>query len=292
MDIRQPVQRTLVLTVLFAALGTTQDAVGVEAVSRDFNIQPLERIPAGTVITPDGAKGWSDLLLFVNGSLGKGDVDAASSTVKHYASLFNIAYMANVANDAEGRFTLDKIGVGFTTKIDGQDVVITSDTHKSLGADLGMIGGAVFSANERALSEIVQVARYRDGAIFDAPTIMLRDGKHKKVIVRFFVWVSPQGSVGTVCWVLDGYGGSRYVVPNKEIVLLRPQLVENRVMHVDGDRFTLGIPSEDAFAVVSLPPGREYKIDDDLATLIAKKRYDAQSFFDTVQKLSKSLAAN
>lgn len=293
MKIRQSVLRTAcVFTVLALSFPITNSAMAVEAVARDFQVRPLERIPPGTEVTPDGANGWSDLLLFVKGSLGSGDVNAASATVRRYASLFNLAYMANVAQDAKGNYTLDKIGIGFTTQIDGRDVVISSDTHKPLGADLGMIGGAVFSANERALDEIVQVARYRDGAIFDAPTIMLRGAKHEKVIVRFFVWVSPQGDVGTVCWVLDGYGQSQYRTAENEVVLLRPHLIENRKMHVDGDRFTFGIPSEDAFAVVSLPPGRTFKIDNDLATLLSHKRYDAQSFFDTIQKLSQALAAN
>ncbi|MEZ6090046.1 MAG: pyruvate kinase [Pirellulaceae bacterium] len=281
---------------LIAALAIStlqqQTTMAVESVARDFQVRPLERIPPGTPIVAEGAPGWSDLILFVKGSLGRGDVDAASSTVQRYASLFNLAYMANVEKNADGKYSLDKIGVGFTTKIDGQDVVISSSTHKQLGADLGMIGGAVFSANEAALNEIVQVARYRDGAIFDAPTIMLRDGKHKKVIVRFFVWVSPQGTVGTVCWVLEGYGSDRYQAPFSEVVLLRPRLIEDRVMHVDGNRFTFGIPSEDAFAVVSLPPGREYQIEDELSELISHKRYDAQSFFNTIRKLSETLAAN
>ncbi|QDV69343.1 hypothetical protein Poly24_30580 [Rosistilla carotiformis] len=293
MSIRQSILRTVCLLGIFcSAVGAIDTAEAVEAVSRDFQVRPLERIPAGTEIKPEGTQGWSDLVLFVKGSLGKGDVDAASSTVRDYAALFNLAYMANVAKDSEGNYTLDKIGIGFTTKIDGRDVVISSDTHKPLGADLGMIGGAVFSANERALDDIVQVARYRDGVIFDAPTIMLRDGKHKKVIVRFFVWVSPQGTVGTVCWALDGYGHPEYAPIDNDVVLLRPHLVEDRVMHVDGNRFTFGIPSEDAFAVVSLPPGREYKVDNDLATLLAKKQYDPQTFFTTVQKLSQALSAN
>ena len=264
-------------------------AEALELVTRDFSIQPLERIPPGTVISRTGTPGWSELLLFVRGSVGRGDVEAAGSMVKQYASMFNLVYMADVQKDAAGKFYLNKVGVGFSTNIKGRNTVITSDTHKQLGAALGMVGGMVFSANEKALGDIVQIARYRDGLMFDAPTIMLRGGIHKKVIVRFFVWVSPKGEVGTVVWTLDGIGTGRYQAVDGNVVLLQPKLVESRVMNVDGDRFTFGVPAEDAFAVVSLPPGRSFPIQGDLGSLIARRTYDARSFFGTITKLAESL---
>ena len=265
-------------------------SIAVEAWTSDFQIKPLERIPAKTIIDMKATQGWSDLLIFVSATLGEGDTDAVNSTVKHYAGLFNLVYMANVGKDSNGASYLDKVGVGFSTNIDGQNVVITSKTHKQQKAGLSMIGGMVFSANERALDGIVQVARYRDGVLFDAPTIMLRNGVHEKMIVRFFVWVSPEGKVGTVCWLLDGFGTDQYRRPDSELVLLKPHLHEKRDMHVDGDEFTFGVPSESAFALMSLPPGRKYQVSDAFNETLAQTKFNDESFKAFLQGLAKTLA--
>lgn len=288
-----PIRRSnLFVLAIFAVTSLiAESALAVELVKHDFQVRPLDQLPAGTVVSKSSTPGWSELLLFVRGSVGRGDVESAGSMVKQYASMFNLVYMADVKKDREGKYYLNKVGVGFSTNIKGRNTIITSDTHKRLGASLGMVGGMVFSANEKALKEIVQVARYRDGMMFDAPTIMLRDGIHKKVIVRFFVWVSPTGKVGTVVWTLDGATTGRYEAVDEEIVLLQPKLVENRVMNVDGNRFTFGVPSEDAFAVVSLPPGRAFRVSEELSGLIARRTYDASSFFTAITKLSQSLSS-
>src|SRR5690606_14334126 len=77
-----------------------------------FDDRPLGRIPAGTAFDPakfDTAppRGFNRLVLFVNGRLASGDVDAAGDLVRKYAEVFNLVYLANVERQGAGRYYLD-----------------------------------------------------------------------------------------------------------------------------------------------------------------------------------------
>ena len=227
----------------------------------------LDRIPPGTVITLPGkgnpaaapAQDFSNIVLFVNGKIGEGDVEAASSTVKFYADLFNLVYLANVKKKGQN-FELDKVAVGFSSKINGDNVVVTSQTAKKYGLSLSsLVGEPVLDGNYKALDEIKVIAQNKTSMVFDAPSVMQYKGDHEKMVVRFYLWVSPvDGKLGTCVWLLEK-DKQLLAFAENQVHYLKQNMIEDRVMHVDGSKFFLGIPSADAFAIVSLPKGRTYQ---------------------------------
>jgi hypothetical protein len=248
----------------------------------------LDRIPPGTVIGENDATEFSNLLFFVKGQLSEGDVSEVSSTVKYYADLFNLVYLANV-KQVEGRYELDKVAIGFSTLINEKRTVITSDTAKQLGLRLSFIGGSVLSGNEDALDDLKIVAQNRTSMVIDAPSVMLWNGEHLKMLARYFVWVSPKsGKVGTVVWLLEKKA-DEYSFAQMQVNYLQTPMVEDRIMHVDGDEFTFGIPSPQAFAIVSLPCSKAFGVTENLARVGSTSKFTDESLTELAQLLSEAL---
>ncbi|MEM9186758.1 MAG: pyruvate kinase [Planctomycetota bacterium] len=271
-------------------------AIGSTAVAEDpgwdFTPRPMPRIPAGVVVGGQSVEGWSNPVLFVRGKLSHGDTDAVSEMVQRYGEMFNLVLLADVAQAGPEDFYLNKVAVGFSTKIGGRDVVITRDTHKRLGANLGMIGGSVFSGNEEALKDCMQVARYRHGLIMDAPTQMIVGGRHVLRKVRHFFWVSKKtGRLGTLIWAMDDAPAGRYPVVGSAMQLLPPNMHERRDMHVDGSEFTFGIPSKQAFALVRIPQGRAIPIPPPLRQAAGVRNFDQRSYVALLTLVSQAIAS-
>ena len=245
----------------------------------------IGRIPAGTQLFNPKKSDYSNVVLFVKGRLAAGDVEAVSDTAKYYADLFNLAYAVNV-KQVGAEYVLDKVGVGFSSRINGQDVVVSTDTAESLGLKLSLIGRSVLSGNERALDDINVVGKSSLTAVVDAPAVMNFRGRHQKMVARFFIWASrTDGRVGTTVWLLNkSERGLEFA--EDEINYLPPGMVEDRIMHVDKSKFILGLPTEEAFAMESLPKGRAFKISGPLQKVGALENYSETS----LQELATALA--
>lgn len=258
----------------------------------------LDRIPAGTHFTDSPPQGWTNIISFVEGKLDSGDVSAVSDTVAYYSKLFNLVKLANVVKDDAGKFELDKVAVGFSMKIKGVNTVVTSDSEDELGADLSIIGRGVLDGNVESLDKVQQIARNKTSMLIDAPAIMLKDGKHKEMIVRYFIWASPSnGQIGTVVWLLDsdpdsGATSNSYAISEDTVQYLPPNMVEERSMNVKADRFNiLGVPKKDAFALVQIPQGRAYQYTDELKQVAGLKTYDQDSYAQLLSAMSRTLSA-
>jgi hypothetical protein len=270
------------LAVVFCASSATAN----------WNLEPqtLSRIPAGTTFadrTPP--PGWSNLVLFVEGRLASGDVSAASATVKSYAKKFNLVMMANAAKDSDGKYYLEKVGIGFSIKVDGKNMVVSSDEGKT--ADLSFIGKQVLAGNEDALKDITQTARNETSMIIDAPTVILRDGKHVKMMVRYVIWVAPaSGNIGTVCWLMENTR-SDYNIAEDTFQFLPPNYVEDRIMNVDGNQFNfLGMPTPEAFALVKIPQGKAYKFTPALESAAGYKTLSKDQYTELLKGMATALS--
>jgi hypothetical protein len=247
----------------------------------DLTAKPLGRIPAGTRFQQEPPVGWSNIVLFVEGRLGSGDTDAVSDTVAYYAKIFNLVMLANSQQDSNGNYFLDKVGVGFSMIIDGKNTIVTSDSHRKLNSGLSFIGGSVLSGNEDALADIEQVARTRTSMIIDAPTIMFMEGEHRQMICRYAIWAKPSsGGIGTAVWLLDDPGTQQgdYAVAEKVFQYLPANTREDRVLNVKKDRFTFGIPSKDAFALVRIPQGIPFKFTDEMRASAGARKLTAERY--------------
>lgn len=258
----------------------------------------LDSIPPGTRFVDDPPEGWTNIIAFVDGKLTDGDVEDVSSMVKKYASMFNLVKLANVVRADDGSFVLDKVAIGFSTKIEGVNTVVTSKTEGKLGGNLGMIGRSVLDGNIESLEKVKQVARNKTSMVIDAPAIMLRDGEHKEMVVRYFIWVSPNnGQLGTVTWLLDedpssGATAEKYAIADDTIQYLPPNFKEERKMNVKAEKFNLfGVPAKDAFALVQLPQGRAYSYTSDLKEVACLRNFDQQSYMSLLTAMAQALAA-
>lgn len=238
---------------------------GAAAADRiDVTHRPLERIPPGTVIGRQVPETWTHMLMFARPRLGAGDVDAAPAMARKYASAFSTVLLARVSKRPDGNFRLATVAVGQTMNIGGKNVVVTADTQGQLGGNLGFLGRRILQASEEALQDVKQVARYDSLLVFDAKGYFHYQDDHHEMQFRTLVWISERdGSLGSAVWLLKPEDMA-YRLAYPHFVLLKPGLVEDRVLHVDGSRFTFGVPSEDALAIDKLPPGRKVPFTDGL----------------------------
>jgi hypothetical protein len=153
-------------------------------------------------------------------------------------------------------------------------MILSPERQRALGADLGFLERAVLSRAHEKLRDVQVVARSDTLTLIDAPNWLQRDGKHVSVILRYAVLVDPDtGKLDTLLWVIDrdeqgGYRGAagpmEWLPPNKQ---------EDCVLHVDAKEFSLGVPSERAFALNRIPQGRkQVALPDSLKVLAGRMR--------------------
>jgi len=282
------------ITAVALAIGliagfNSQPVQGEDAVaSVKFQPVALDRIPPGTVVFDKANRGISDLILFVKGKLEAGDLDAVTDTTRFYGDLFNLVYMANTKKGPNG-FELDTVKVGFSSKINRQDVVVNSATARDLGLSLNLIGRSVLSGNERALEDIVMVARNRQSAVVDAPAVVRFNDRNQRMTVRFFIWVSvADGQIGTTVWLLsrDTKG---FAFAEDTFNFLPSDMIEERVLHVDGTQFTLGIPSATAFAMTAIPQGRAFRMTERFKRVGASDTFTTQTFNELIASIAEAM---
>jgi hypothetical protein len=105
------------------------------------------------------------------------------------------------------------------------------------------------------------------------------------MVVRQVVLVSAtDGRLGSLVWLLEPANGA-YRLADESMRFLPPNLQEDRVLSVDADKFFLGIPAENAFAIVRLPPGTRVRFVPSLRRLAAIRRFSAE----TAQQLEAEL---
>jgi hypothetical protein len=259
----------------------------------NFESQPLARIPAGTRFVAEPPTGWSNIILFVVPRLASGDVEAVSSTIARYSELFNVVILANSLRSASGTYHLEKVALGTSTKIDGQNTIITSDSQERLGARLNVIGSTVLSGNEKELAELSQAARSPTTMLIDAPLRMLHEDKHRMMTCRFAIWVVPDtGEIGTLAWLLDDPEPQQkeYVLVEEAFQYLPKNMREDRVLNVREDLFFLGIPGGSAFAAVRIPQGTPFRYTAKMKAYAGQRRFDYDSYCALWMSITESLA--
>lgn len=253
--------------------------------------EPISMIPAGTKFGDQAPAGWSHLISFVRSRLTSGDVQSVSETIRYYGEIFNLVMLGHADLNGQGKYELDKVAIGFSMMLKGVHTIVTAETQSELGADLNLIGRSVLDGNMESLQKVQQVARTPNSLLIDAPAIMLRDGKHRDMIVRYYVWVFPEnGNLGTLVWLLDRSSeDDSYRMADTTAELLPANMREERVINVDADQFILGIPSKKAFAMVEIPQGISFAISDEMKTIGAKKNYTAETFAKLTTAITKTL---
>jgi hypothetical protein len=220
----------------------------------------LELIRPGTVIGQQAPAGWSHLVLKSWPRLPDDQKKLVNEMTARLAVTFFTATTADVAaEDVQGgrHFRLARLGFGLGTRVRGQDMIVSPATEAKLGADLGFFGRQVLDEVSQRQQEIHLVAATATAAIVDTPLFMPRGHGHRKVILRYVFLVDLRtGRLDTLVWRINLDARGNYEGAVGAIDWLPPNLMVDAVMQVDVREFHLGIPSERAFAVTSLPPGQ------------------------------------
>lgn len=249
--------------------------------------RPVDRIPAGLIISNAPPEGWSHLIVKSQPRLAPGETQKVFPVVAKNATLLFTAILADVADDpAQGGFFLKQLGLGFGTKVGAQDVTVTSASAKQQGANLGLVGGMILSQSEQRLDSFLLLARSPTIALLDVPAVMFMEDKHRDLVMRYAVLVDKRtGQLDTLLWLLDPSKADAYRLASGVMRRLHPNLVEDCKLHVDPQEFTAGIPGQRAFAVFGAPPGQNANIPERLMPLLERRTLD----FEWLPQLEREL---
>jgi hypothetical protein len=210
------------------------------------------------------------------------------------------AILADVRPQAErgnpdgsgNRYKLDKVAVGLGTRIGGKDIVITPDTQKQYGADLSLLARVVLRKSQEKLSEIVVVARSATFLVFDTPSFLAVDNKHKSIVLRYAILVEERtGRLNTLVWAIGREEDGKYGDPIGAIQWLPDNLTGDCILHIDGNEFSLGQPTERAFAITEPPKGQQQiKINEDFKSLAAHPRFSSATAAQLESRLREAMA--
>ncbi|MEZ6134722.1 MAG: hypothetical protein R3C53_07420 [Pirellulaceae bacterium] len=289
-------RRSHLVVVVLVLLGWAHPAYSQTTGSQTTSSQADSRLPiiaAGTIVNnPDGVR-WNRIVLLARPRIASGDISALSTSVRDSVSTFVLTILATVEQvpNAPGpspRFRLREVGLGYSSEIENVTQVVSSSSAAEQGLQLGFIQKQMLLENEKQLKKARGIARTSTLAIFDAPANVLLDDKHQSVIMRHFIWIDSQtGENASLIWMLAEDSGGELRVVDAPLRHLPSGLEEDRKIHIDGNAFILGIPSERAFALEGLPPGREFSWTNSARTLAAQKRYT----MDDIRQLSAELNA-
>ena len=270
-------------------------AATAEAESLDLTPRTLDHVPPGVIIGEGVPAGWTHVVSLAKPRLGAGDVDELPKFIADLAQKFSFVILAKVERGADSKYMLKSVALGNAMEIDGKMTIVTKKTHEALGANLNFIGSRVLASSEDMMGKVQQVARYNSMIVFDTPAIIVINGEHETLSLRTVVWASTKtGDVGSVIWLMNGSKERGYsLVPQmSQIVLMPPNLREDRVLSVDKSKIRFGgIPAPDAIAMAKLPPGRRYNFTPAFAQIATTTKFTPQSLKTFATELSKTLAA-
>lgn len=256
----------------------------------------VPRIPAGTRVDNSANQRWNRVVLLSRPSIESGDVDAVSKTIREAASSLVVTILATVesSTNAEGevRFRMTEIGVGTSAELDGEWKVVTLESANQLGLSFGFIQRQLLYENDKQFRKLQLIAKTTTLAIFDAPTIMLRDGQHRDYPMRHFVWIdSSSGASATLVWLLERDAQGKLTTLDEPAHWLPAGLKEKRVIHVDRDEFTVGIPGARAFGLCDLPPGKPIPLSAEARQLAALPHYSMDELRRLATELNRAIQA-
>lgn len=252
----------------------------------------LTRVAAGTLAENPKAARWNAVVLLARPRIASGDVDSLPTSIRTTVSSFVLSILATVEKytdtaTGDAKFRLKEVGAGYSMNVEGVWKVVTLDDYAKLGLQLGFFERQMLSENERQLATVRVVARTSTITVFDAPAILLNNNEHRDFTIRHFVWIdSRTGKNSTLVWLLRSGADGQPMLASEALRWLPSGTKEDRAIHVDSELFLLGgIPTERAFALEDLPPGKAVAWTDRAKAFAAQPSYD----FDALRELTLAL---
>jgi len=289
------------LSLIWLAMTIAQQASG-DRQTLQQTLQPnsstsLATIPPGTPVVDEQAATWNRVVLLATPRIASGDTYKLSASVRSSVSKLTLTILATVNSEAgdsgSAAYRLQDIGLAYGALVRGKLKTVTAESAPRLGAQLDFYSRQMLSENEQQMAGVKFVVRTPTLAIFDAPTILLRDGQHKDFTTRHLVWIDAgTGKMALVIWLLSTDRDGQTQVAEETLRIVAPGTKEDRKIHIDGRSFFLGIPSSRAFALEDLPPGRDIHWNNPAKSLAARSAYNEQSIRDFADVLNELLTSS
>lgn len=260
--------------------------------------RPMTVIAAGTVVDDPDRERWNRIVLLATPRFASGDTADVSESIREAVAGFTFAILATVrpvdASVAEGngvRHELVEVGVGYSMPVKDRLTVVAPDATMA-GFSLEFLGRQVLNAKHKSLGEIACVGSHGTAVVFDAPALMLRGEEHEDLIVRHLVRIDPQSGICTTCaWLVTTTDDGSLEPVEEPLRIIAGGTHEERPIHVDGRRFTFGLPTKRAFAVEDLPPGQRVDWSATLRTAADLPAYSDEDVDRLVTELDTAVAS-
>ncbi|MCS7469135.1 hypothetical protein NZK35_20985 [Stieleria sp. ICT_E10.1] len=286
-----------VIGVWFASHLTTVQRCAAAANDALFQPVPIAVVDPGTRVRDESEQvSWNRQILVASPKINSGDIDSLSGSIRDAATKCALTIMARVEKStSQGHYELKQIGVGYSVDGPAGRIIISSDTASDLDVPLGFIARQVLKTNERQLAEVSLIAQSPALAMFDAPSVMLRNGQHRTYLTRHLVYLDPVSGEGAmVTWLLVPPTDEEHpmAIINQPMRVTKWSTNESRKIHVDANEFNfLGVPGELAFALEDLPPGIDVAWTKRAARLAGKKAFTTTELRELADALREAMEA-
>lgn len=237
----------------------------------DLESRPLPRIPAGTVIGKGTPDGWSHFVMIAIPTLTPEDRRDAPKIAAHYAQMFKFTLLAR-SRKVGNEYRLESVARGFAMTVRGREIIVAP--KQMFGGNPGVFGDRILAENEKHIdADVRQVARTATMLLFDAQAVMRQGSDHVRMVLRHALVLDPAtNKLHTFVWLLSK-DRANYTIAEKTLQLIPEGLREDRYLSVKRDKFVLGLPTPEAFALVRTPQGKAITWTAELAKLAAVKEF-------------------
>lgn len=256
--------------------------------------RPLALVPPGTPVGDPAAARWNRVVLMAVPRIAAGDTEAVPQWVRDRMPGFTLVVLATVrpASRAGGlRHELLELGAGYAVPVAGRLTVVDTEGPPA-DAGVDFLGRQILSQNGKALTGLSRVGGSDTVQVFDAESLLVRDGHHEDFLMRHFVWADPATGQCSACvWLLAKREDGSLAVVDEPPRWVPAGTREDRGIHVDENEFLLGVPTKRAFALVDLPPGRRLEWTPALKSLAAAATCPPETVTALAAELDRSLEA-
>lgn len=265
------------------------------ALDQPFAPQVLPRIEPGTRLGDGAAAGWTYLVFKSRSRVTAGDVEniapIAVELTKKYATIVTVT-LEPAPDSHDGPYRLKQAAVGLGIRVGQTDEIVSKATATKSSVPLGFLDQRALAESEARLEKVILVARSPTMAIVDYPGCILRGEKHVEIILRHAYLVDPRnGRVTGLIWIVDKTPDGYRPAADGPMVRLVPHAALNQELHVDSNKFFLGLPGPDAFAQMQPPAGTPLNLSDDVRTAACVTTFSPNSLYRLETALWQALFA-
>lgn len=259
-------------------------------IAYDLTSRPADSIPPGTLVEKSASPGWTHLVIKSLPRLREDQKKDLPGMVINNVSWMFTAFLADVKKetiDGRTRYRFNKAALGLGAGAKGRDTILTAETGRKLGGDMGLFGGEILTKGYEVQRKAVLVFSGPTMALLDTPVWFRCGDDNRLVRYRYAMLVDPAtGRLDNLLWRLGGEGGGGL----DEAILLKPDTIDPAELVVDRKKVSrFGVPGDDAFAVDKMPAGRAVPLPADVRKLAAQTRFTADEAHALDTRLRKLL---